>query len=137
MSNSKQSYLSENSLGALTYIAAIPAIFLLVIPRFKKSPSVRFHAWQAIELAITTIVITYALAVSLVSRPLEFMGIIWMVWFGLALTGWLCGIMALHGKKARLPLIGAWAERLAKSNLVPVRAVTRTLVPDGAREFLR
>ena len=100
MSNSKQSYLSENSLGALTYIAAIPAIFLLVIPRFKKSPSVRFHAWQAIELAITTIVITYALAVSLVSRPLEFMGIIWMVWFGLALR---VGYAALWHCTAKRP----------------------------------
>lgn len=137
MSSPKQSGLSENTLGALAYFAVVPAIFFLALPRYKKSSYVRFHAMQAIEIAVATIVITYSLAVTLAFGPLVYMGLTWLAWFGLALTCYFCGMMALRGETVRLPIIGAWTENLVNSTPLAARTVTRSLVPDHAREVLQ
>ena len=115
VSTPKQSYSSENSLGALAYIALIPAVFFLLVPRYKKSAYVRFHAWQAIGIAVATVVITYALTLTTPLGLFVYMGFTLLAWIGLAFTCWLCGMMALRGKIVRLPIIGAWAESAVKS----------------------
>lgn len=134
--SSQQSYISENSLGAIAYVAIIPAILLLLIPRYKKNPYVRFHAWQAIEIALTAIVITYGLMFTVVRGPLC-MGLTWLALMGLSLTCWFCGVMALRGKTIRLPMIGGWAEGLMNHTLLPARAVARSFVSERSGEFMQ
>ncbi len=137
MSSPKQSYSSENSLGALAYFALIPAIFFLLVPRYKKSAYVRFHAWQAIGIAFATVVSTYVLALTVAWGPYVYMGVTLGAWIGLAFTCWLCGMMALRGNSIKLPIIGAWAESLVNRDPLPVRTATRSLVPEHTREALQ
>ena len=46
MSDSNPSGLSDNAAAGIAYITIIPAIVFLIIEPFKRSPFVRFHAWQ-------------------------------------------------------------------------------------------
>ena len=137
MSSPQQSHISENSLGALAYIALIPAIFFLLVPRYKKSAYVRFHAWQAIGIAVASVVITYALTLTIPWGPFAYEGFTLLAWIGLSLTCWLCGVMALRGNSLKLPIIGGWAENLVNRNPLAVHAVTRSLVPERTREALQ
>ena len=137
MSSPKQSYFSENALGAIAYLAVIPAILLLLIPRYKKNPYVRFHAWQAIEIAVGAVLITYALTLTIVRGPFVYLGLTYMAWGGISLTCWLCGVMALRGTTIKLPLIGAWADTLTKSSPRAVRAASQSLASDTRHEALQ
>jgi uncharacterized membrane protein len=137
MSSPKQSFLSENSLGGIAYLAVIPAILLLLIPRFKKNPYVRFHAWQAIEIAVATVLITYALTLTMVRGPFVYMGLTLAAWSCISLTCWFCGVMALRGTTIKLPMIGAWAETLASQSRLPLRAAIPPLVPSPTRQMLQ
>jgi uncharacterized membrane protein len=132
MSSPKHTLFSENCLGAVAYLAVMPAILLLLIPRFKKNSYVRFHAWQAIEIAVAAILITYALTLTIVRGPFVYMGLTYTAWSCISLTCWFCGVMALRGTTIRLPMIGAWAETLASTPRA-VRAASKTLVPNTTR----
>ncbi len=113
MTSNKKSGISENSIAALSYISFLPALVFLIIPRYRKSSYVRFHAWQSIELSVLTVIATYAVGISLLYGPFVYMGATWLTWFASAIVCMATGLQALHGKRSRLPLIGAWAERLA------------------------
>ena len=116
MTSSKKSGISENSIAALSYISFLPAVVFLMVPRYKKNSYIRFHAWQSIELSVLTVIATYAVGISLLYGPLVYMGVTWLTWVASAMVWMATGVQALHGKRARLPLIGAWAERLATAN---------------------
>src|ERR1039458_9849016 len=105
MSSPQQSHISENSLGALAYIALIPAIFFLLVPRFKKSAYVRFHAWQAIGIAVASVVITYALTLTIPWGPFAYEGFTLLAWIGFSLNCLLCGAVAFCGHSLTLPSI--------------------------------
>jgi uncharacterized membrane protein len=137
MSSPKQSYFSQNTLGAIAYLAVIPAILLLLIPRSKKNPYVRFHAWQAIEIAVGTVFITYALTLTIVRGPFVSLGLSYMALGGIFLTCWFCGVMALRGTSIRLPLIGAWAEALTNSTPRALRVASQPLVSNPTRQALQ
>jgi uncharacterized membrane protein len=106
--------------GALAYVLAVPAIFLLALPVFKSSRFVRFHCWQSLLFLVASALL--ALAVRLLFVVLSL-----FAWVGFLLA-WLCaGIAALGvlviwavlvtkaalGETYELPGIGAVAERLA------------------------
>jgi uncharacterized membrane protein len=113
----KQTGLSDNSLGAIAYISVVPAIFFLAIAPYNKSSYVRFHAWQCTALSAVMFIISLALfifpifTVSLGIAILVLCTLVWIVW---ALVSLWCSICALRGKRLKLPLLGAWAERQAK-----------------------
>jgi hypothetical protein len=53
MSDIKQSVFHENSLGALAYITFVPAIYFLLVTRYKKSAIVRWPSpWPSDRLSI-------------------------------------------------------------------------------------
>ncbi|MFZ0747260.1 MAG: hypothetical protein WAM85_22845 [Terracidiphilus sp.] len=133
MSDPKQSLLSENSLGAIAYITFVPAIFLLILAPNKKSSTVRFHAWQSIELHIAALIVTFALAISMIFGPLVYMSLGWMAWFVSALILWRCGVKALHGERSRLPMISALAEHLADNDWSAVLSIPKTIALDRTR----
>jgi uncharacterized membrane protein len=115
VSETTRTGFSENSIAALAYITFVPAILFLILPRYNKSSYVRFHAWQSILLNIAAFVVSVILtmlAVPALQHGAFFMlglsRVMWGVWFGL----WIATAMtALNGKRFRIPLLGAIAEK--------------------------
>src|ERR1035441_1054380 len=61
MSEPKSSVFSDNAAGAIAYITFLPAVAFLILVPYKKSPFVRFHAWQSVYLNFLLLVVSYAL----------------------------------------------------------------------------
>jgi uncharacterized membrane protein len=117
LSEAKQSGISDNFIGAVSYITCIPAIAFLILVPYRKSSYVRFHAWQSIFLNFVALVLSYLVGYILsfcgitgvaLSLPITWIiGIFWMlVWV-------ICAILALYGKRFKLPIIGNMAEKQA------------------------
>jgi uncharacterized membrane protein len=116
MSDSNPSGLSDNAAAGIAYITIIPAIVFLIIEPFKRSPFVRFHAWQSIFFFVAWAVIDILVgvvqnlvpsAVFLTFTVLQLVGIvIFVVWL-------IVFISAFGGKRMKLPVIGDLAEKQA------------------------
>ena len=107
--------------AALAYVTIIPAIIFLVIEPFNKMPLVRFHSWQSIGLCIVATILQVLVAIC--EGMLHFIpGVFflfdwftWLVWLGF-LAVWLFVILkAAKGEWYKLPIIGDFAEKQAKS----------------------
>lgn len=109
--------LSENSIGAVAYITFVPAIVFLFLEPYCKSSFVRFHAWQSIFLNIAAIVFSLVLSVvavmTLFLAPILFVAFNRLVWTCWVLIWILCAVNAINGRRFKLPIIGALAERQA------------------------
>ncbi len=117
MSENTSSGLSENGIAALAYITFIPAILFLILPRYNKNAYVRFHAWQSLLLNVATFllsfILTYLVMPYMMSSAYTFLIITRVIW-GLWLGTWVVwAIAALNGKRLKLPLLGALAEKEA------------------------
>jgi uncharacterized membrane protein len=109
--------ISDNAAGAISYFTFVPAIVFLLLPPYKDSNYVRFHAWQSVLLSITAFVIDIVLgSIALLTL---FLGtaalaytfrIIFLLWLILWLV---CVVRAMNGKRFRVPLLGSIAEKLA------------------------
>ena len=109
--------LSDNAAGAISYFTFIPAIVFLLLPRYKESSYVRFHAWQSVLLCITAFLVDIILgAIALLTLFLGTLAltytlrIILLLWLILWLV---CVIQAMNGRRFRIPLLGSIAEKLA------------------------
>lgn len=109
--------VSDNAAGAISYFTFIPAIVFLLIPPYKNSNYVRFHAWQSVLLSIAVFLIDIVIgAIALLTLflgsvalaySLRILSLVWLVL-------WLvCVIRAMTGKRFRIPLLGSIAEKLA------------------------
>jgi uncharacterized membrane protein len=124
MSGPKQKGLSEESIGALAYLTAVPAVLLFVLPRSKKSAFLRFHAWQSIEINLAALLVITALSFTSSIDPFVYLGLQWMtLFFTAAAWNWF-GIRTLHGKNPMLPLVGACTEKFVNRD----HKVARSLV---------
>jgi uncharacterized membrane protein len=116
MFDSNPSGLSDNAAGGIAYITLIPAIFFLIVDPFKKSPYVRFHAWQSIFFFVAWAVIDILIGVVqnlvpstvfLTLTVLQLVGLaIFVVWI-------IVFVSAFNGKRIKLPIIGDLAEKQA------------------------
>lgn len=106
--------LSDNLAAALAYVTIIPAIIFLILEPYNRIPLVRFHAFQSIGLGVSAFILRLAITV----LPLS-----WMVYsllsavIGLGLfIAWLIAILkAYKGEFYKLPVIGDFAEKQARS----------------------
>jgi uncharacterized membrane protein len=112
MSDINQSVFHENSLGALAYVTFAPAVYFLLVTRYKKIASVRFHAWQSLEINVILLIVTRALAHTLAFGVPAYMSLISTAWVSALILAFWCGMNALHGKRRKLPLLGALAETM-------------------------
>jgi uncharacterized membrane protein len=115
MTESAQSGLSDNGVGALAYFTFIPAIIFLAMPPYSKSVYVRFHAWQSIFFNVACVCLFIVLAI-LVRIP--FLGLLIFPIMLVADLGifilWLVVVLkAVNGQKFMIPVIGALAESQA------------------------
>lgn len=106
-------------LGAAAYFTIVPAIVFLAIPAIRHKRYVRFHSWQSILFAVSTIIIAaltrLAFAVLTVFPFLGFL-LAWLVagLVSLAIVFlWIAIVIkAALGDGYELPFIGAWSNRL-------------------------
>ena len=113
--------LPDNVAAALAYVTIIPAIIFLVLQPFNKIPLVRFHSFQSIAFCVAAIVVQVAMTV--VEGFLYVIPMSWALFpavhmlVGLALfIAWLILIlMASQGEWYKLPVIGDFAEKQARS----------------------
>ena len=109
--------ISYNAASAIAYFTFIPAAIFLLIPPYKESQIVRFHAWQSIFLCMVAFgvdivlggiaLLTIFLGTSALAYMLRLVMLVWLVlWVA-------CVIQALNGKRLKLPIIGGIAEKLS------------------------
>jgi len=117
MTVATRSGISDNAAGAISYFTFIPAIVFLLLPPYKESSYVRFHAWQSVLLCITAFVVD--IIVGVIALLSLFLGtvalaytlrIISLFWLILWIV---CVIQAMNGRKFRIPMLGSIAEKLA------------------------
>ena len=117
MTETAQSGISDNGAGAIAYITIVPAIVFLVMPPYNTSAYVRFHCWQSIFLNIVGIVLWVGLAivtvVGMFFAPFLVLIIRLLIFLGLFALWLVCVLQALNGKRFKLPIIGALAEKQA------------------------
>lgn len=111
--------LDAHVAAALAYLAG-PFSGILVLLAERTSPYVRFHAWQSIVglggLGVLVVLLFgLAFASLLISaaafRTLMFAtAVLWALWIGCWL---LCLVTAFRRRRWKLPIAGAWAERLS------------------------
>jgi uncharacterized membrane protein len=119
MPETTQSGLSDKAAGAIAYITFLPAIVFLFLPPYNTRPFVRFHCWQSIFLNITAFVvdvlvgIVLALVVPFLPFSLYSLHLLWVVEAVWLLVWILCVVKAVNGETFKVPVIGAYAEKLA------------------------
>jgi uncharacterized membrane protein len=117
VSETAQSGISENSLGAASYLTMIPAIVFLAIAPYNRSTTVRFHAWQSIALGATAFLLTFALNISAQSTPFlsvfAYLSLTMIIGVTYLAVTVFCAVRALNGKRTKLPPFSAWADRQA------------------------
>ena len=103
-----QSGLSDNAAGALAYITVIPSIIFLIVEPYNRNTFVKFHAWQNIFLCIAWFAIAVIGIVPILGWLIFAVGSI-----ALMIAWVICLVNALQGKRFKLPIIGAIAEKRA------------------------
>ena len=115
VSETAQSGISENSLGAASYLTVIPAIVFLAIAPYNRSANVRFHAWQSIALGATAFLLNFALTISAQATPFlsafAYLSLSMIIGITYVAVSVFCAIRALNGKRTNLPPFTAWADR--------------------------
>jgi uncharacterized membrane protein len=117
--------LPPNTAAALAYITIIPAIIFLVIEPYNKIPLVRFHSFQSIALGVTAFVISIAFTIlQLVLGHIPFLacltgilflGIHLLLFLGFFVAWLICILKASKGEWYKLPVIGDFADKQARS----------------------
>jgi len=109
--------ISYNAAGAISYFTFIPAIVFLLVPPYKESQCVRFHAWQSILLCFIAFAVDIVLgAIALLTLFLGTLALAYtlrlfaLFWLVLWLA---CVVRAMTGKRLKLPVIGSIAEKLS------------------------
>jgi len=117
VSESAHTGISENALGALSYLTVIPAILFLAIAPYNRSAYVRFHAWQSIIIGAVAFLVNFGFSSLLPMTGLfgSRMIVVLTGFIGIAytVTMILFAVRALNGKRSKLPIIGQWADRQA------------------------
>lgn len=109
--------ISYNAAGAIAYFTFVPAVILLLVPRYKESPCVRFHAWQSILLFIAASGVDIVLGT--IALLTVFTGTTAQAWsirlfFLFSFVLWAaCVVTAFRGKRLKLPIIGRIAEKVS------------------------
>jgi uncharacterized membrane protein len=117
MTVTTRTVISDNAAGAISYFTFFPAIVFLLVPPYKDSSFVRFHAWQSVLLSIAASVVDIILG--MIALLTLFLGTVTLAYtFRIVSLLWLvlwlvCVIEAMNGKRFKIPLLGSVAEKLA------------------------
>jgi uncharacterized membrane protein len=113
--------LSENAAAAIAYLTIIPAIIFLVLEPYNKIPLVRFHSWQSIGLCVAAFVLQVLITFAEIFTHfvpgiiLLFSLVHLVIGLGLFLVWLFIILKASKGEWYKLPVIGDFAEKQARS----------------------
>jgi uncharacterized membrane protein len=113
--------LSDSAASALAYVTIIPAIIFLVLEPYNKVPLIRFHSFQSIGLCVAAVILQVLITIlSIVLHFIPLIGLLFaLVHMVLALGLFLVWILVLlkasKGEWYKLPVIGDFAEKQARS----------------------
>ncbi|MGA3372723.1 MAG: hypothetical protein ABSC48_13285 [Terracidiphilus sp.] len=117
MSEPTPSPFTDNAAGAIAYITPVPAIVFLVLEPYNKSSYVRFHSWQSIFLfivwVVVSVVMTMLVAVTAFLMPFLMWRLAQLINLAFFIVWIICLVQAVNGKRFKLPVIGALAEKQA------------------------
>ena len=118
-SPASSSPMATNLASALCYLL-LPAIIFLLVEPYNRNREVRFHAWQAIALAVALTVFNIAVAIvfSIFIAATSGLGIViapllMLVHFGEVLLFIFVAFKAYQNQRINLPVIGPFAEKQA------------------------
>ena len=111
---------TDSVLGAIAYLAAVPAIVLLLVPATREKTFLRFHACQSLLLAVGTVLLALILRLLYVILPvIPVIGFLfaWLLVgvsaIGIAVLWAVLVVKAALGGSFELPFLGAYAVRWA------------------------
>jgi uncharacterized membrane protein len=101
--------LADNVAGALAYVTILPAILFLVLADYNKRPFVRFHAFQCICLAVCAFALSIIMIIPILGWIVGILGdlVLFVMWI-------MCIVKAYGGERWKVPVLGNYAENLAK-----------------------
>ena len=101
--------LADNVAGALAYVTILPAILFLVLADYNKRPFVRFHAFQCICLAVCAFALSIIMIIPILGWIVGLLGdlVLFVMWI-------MCIVKAYGGERWKVPVLGNYAENLAK-----------------------
>lgn len=107
---------SPATAAALAYFV-VPAVFFLLLPPYRSQQQLRFHSWQAIFYFLLAVALREVeqVVASMLPSPIAFLlgGLLMILLF----TGWLVAVVkALQGERYCLPLVGSFAEQVARTS---------------------
>jgi uncharacterized membrane protein len=113
--------LSDNTAAAVAYLTIIPAIIFLVLEPYNRTRFVRFHSWQSIVLGIAAFLLQAIVSIAQVT--LHFIPGVFLLFslfhlvvaVGLFVLWLLAIVKASRGEWYKLPILGDFAERQARS----------------------
>ena len=110
--------LQANVAGLLCYLAGfVTGIVFLVVDPYKRSPFIRFHAFQAIFLSIAWFAAYFAVGILSAILPYTLWGLIWVLrsvlGLGFLLLWLLLMYKAYNHEQFKLPVIGELAAKQA------------------------
>jgi uncharacterized membrane protein len=106
----------DRVLGVLSYFTLLPAIVFLLLPTFRESHTVRFHAWQSVLFSISCLILVAVLRI--LFFIFSFFPLLAWLFSGVGVLGivilWLVLVVkAAQGHGFEVPLIGPLAARLS------------------------
>ena len=112
--------LSENAAAALAYVTIIPAIIFLLVEPYNMMLFVQFHSWQSIGLCFAATLLQ--VMISIFEGMVHFIpGIVYLfllvhfaIWLGLFALWIMIILKASKGEWYKLPVLGDFAEKLAR-----------------------
>jgi uncharacterized membrane protein len=117
----RASDVTDHILGAVAYVAVVPAVVLLIIPALRHRLFVRFHAWQGLLFTAAVCVIALVLRLLFLLFSILPLGGSLIAWLligvgALAVTILWATLLvkAALGDGYELPFVGDWAARLAR-----------------------
>ncbi len=101
--------LSPNVASALCYVPVVGWIAAIVLLVVEKSPTVRWDAIQALLLMVAIWGLGFVLGITIVLALL-----VPLVWVAGLILQLVLAVKAYQGKTMKLPLVGDWADKIAK-----------------------
>lgn len=108
--------LQDRVLSAIAYVGLLPALILLLIPAFRRAPSVRFHSCQSLLFSVGSVIVALLLRLSFF--VFSFLPLLAWLLLGIGPLAlfilWLVLILeAARGRGFELPWLGPLAARIA------------------------
>ena len=114
--------MADNVAGALCYVLGfVTGIIFLVLEPYNRNKAIRFHAFQAIFLSVSFLIIRIVLGIvfGIVFQSLGFFffyATFWSLFWLIYLIVWLYMLIQTYqGKTVVLPIIGPIAQRQAQA----------------------